>query len=1786
MLNLQPNHGVTVTREIKQKESIAIIGMGCRFPGGASDPYEFWQLLSQGKDAICPVPMDRWAVDENGDAERRDQAKAYTLEAGFLTTPVDHFDPEFFGISPREAEWMDPQQRLVLEVAWEALEHAGINAAALRGSPTSVFMGAASNDYGRLVDQYSQADEVSAFRVTSNIHSVLAGRVSYALGLVGPCWAVDAACASSLVAVHNACTSLLNRESDCALAGGVNLILSPQLTSDYYGANMLAADSRCKSFDSRADGFARGEGCGIVVLKRLSDAQRDGDRILAVIASSSVCQAGPRSGLTVPTDAAQELAIQKALSQAGLLPADIDVVEAHGTGTAVGDPVEGGSLCRVFNGSHDEDNPLIVGSVKTNIGHLEAAAGIAGVIKMVLSLQHEMIPAHLHLNKLSESIAFSTIPALVPTNAIPWPRRSHRRRRGGVSSLGINGTSSHVILEEAPDMVRSQDKIALAERPLHLIGFSAKTEPALKQQISRYLSSPETTDNVQLADLAYTANTGRVHFKHRCAVVASDVHELRNKLQEQKIIRPTFDCEKSKAKVAFLFSGHGTSLYRTIGKELYETYPVFRESLNAAAHYFAKHGEPISLLDVLYGESPVWSDVVYSHTAVFAIQYALAAVWRSFGIIPELVVGHSLGECAAAVAAGAFSLESAIGMLVARGRMCRNHPPGEMLAIQTSLETATEFLGSVPGVEIACINAPNHLVLSGDSRSCSQVVELCRQANIQATRLPIYHAFHSRHIDPILEQIRQAAEAISYSSTKIPVFSGSTGGLLAESGISAEHWVRNTRSPVLFQQALQSAIDSGANVFVELGPHPQLIGMGMASHPAEELIWLPSLSRNDAPWAVMLESLARLYVRGVDVDWLSYDSQYCRHKVTVPTYPFQRRRYWLPALEHTGNSPKSHQSPKSSQPSFAIMSTPVTAATAEPASRHFVDRIRNICTAPDSDEILQQYKLLQADLAPLCYSYIWKALQQLGWHPVPGDSFAMAALHETLGIASRHKQYFEQCLRSLTHSGSVDLTDNLIGIQAIPSPDFAANKYIERLLRKYPLFAIELTLLERCGQNLSKIWTGMEEATSLLFASDAGITAADMYKHSAFFKLGNQAVERALTSMLPPSSRPSKVFRILEIGAGTGGTTGLLLPNLPLAGCEYVFTDVSPVFLEQAQIRFSRYDFMQYALLNIENDPVSQGFSASEFDIVLAANVLHATKDIAQTIQNVRKLLAPGGHLIALELVHRALWLDITFGGLNGWWRFTDYQLRPDNLFVSAENWQTLLSQHQFDPHVIALGDGGQQAVIVARDIASGNAACSTNRATIQQSFQANTDYTRCVEPASDFQLIPSKSGLIAGLQTKPLERKTLSAEEIEVAVEYAAVNERDVLIARGQLYVRPNKFGIEFSGRVIRLGTNAGSTLKVGDVVAGLGFNALASSVITSKDLVMQKPQELTNLQASVIPSAFIAAYASLCDLCRIKSGQTVLIHQGALATGLLSIQIANQLGARIITTAASDRQKLYLEELGIAHVFDSRDLNFVDEVLHLEAEGLDLVINCLPDKFIPASLSLVKAGGTYVELGHKGVWSQEEVALTYPDISYFHVCLDTMIEKSPDKIASYLKILSEWIGTRVIDAIPVQAYPWEKAPEAFSLSQQEEHLGKLVLAVDKQTSRQVDNAYSKGNAPTPISEGRLHPAIQSSEGAGSIVKKLETVNTDADRLIILQGYVERHVREILKLSPDTTIHLNQEFSALGMDSLMAVEMSSRVQRELGRSSLQAHTLTNHQTVQELSRHLAKHIEEPADES
>lgn len=891
-----------MTDDVPYYEPIAIIGIDCQIPGknyqNINGVDEMWENLKENNDNIQPIPQDHWDNRLYYDEDREKKGHMYCSEGGFLSD-IKTFDAKFFNISPREAIYLDPQQRLLLSVTWHALEDAGITIDKVKNSKTGIYVGLSTHDYDQLIQKHIPLEELNAYQATGTSFATAAGRLAYFLGTKGPCMAIDTACSSSLVSIHQASRSLQNGDCQLAIAGGVNLILSPEGNIIFCKSNMLSPRSRCSTFDIAADGYVRGEGCGVVILKKLSDALRDGNKVYAVIHGSAVNQDGASNGLTAPNLNAQVDVIKTALQRANLTPNQITHIEAHGTGTELGDPIEWEGIRRTYGSERNQ--PLYITSLKTRIGHLEAAAGVAGFIKTVLAIKHGQIPGHLHLQQFNPKL-HQQENMLVPSELTDW---EDEYRYAGVSSFGFSGTNAHIILGKAPKSDATQEKL---HRPNHLWVVSAQDKDTLEVYIKNYHEYGKQSQSVpHFASLCHHMLTQRTHLPYRAFIVAQDKSEWISKIENK-------DWQTGRVtdsnQMAWLFTGQG-SLQANVAATLHATLPEFAAIMEHCC-VLSKQWLPYDLREVLLN-TPVSIDInhtTYAQPALFVYEYALAKWLLNIGLKPAFLLGHSLGEYVAACLAEVMSLEDALMLVCQRAMLFSKLPNnGSMLAIAASSAVVESFINNFDDLVIALKNGPEQIVVSGTNEAIVACQLYCQEKNLRCKKIATSHAFHSPLIEPIADEFEKIANQINYKPAKIPIISNVTGKEIQEGQINAAYWRQHMLKTVEFHQGIESIIEKGIELFIEIGPKPLLTSQMQAAYDA---VALPAISDTNQPWVGLLNTLGTLYLRGVDINWDAFNKHHSFVEERLLKYPFKGKEYWLPAefleksasaaLEHTWRS--------------------------------------------------------------------------------------------------------------------------------------------------------------------------------------------------------------------------------------------------------------------------------------------------------------------------------------------------------------------------------------------------------------------------------------------------------------------------------------------------------------------------------------------------------------------------------------------------------------------------------------------------------------------------------------------------------------------------------------------------------------------------------------------------------------------------------------------------------------------------------------------------------------------
>jgi microcystin synthetase protein McyG len=1313
--------------EAREREPIAIIGASCRLPGGCNTPDQFWQMLTEGRDAVRPVPVGRWP-EGFYDPDPSKPGKSYVQEGGFLDS-VDQFDAPFFGISPREANQMDPQHRLALELAWEALEDAGCPADRLAQSRTGVFLGLMSNDYGRLAQNLSAAHDVDVYAGTGNDASFLAGRVSYVLGLQGPSLVVSTSCSSSLVATHLAVQSLRRGECRLALVGGVSLMLSPDLFILLSKMRALAPDGRCHSFDAAANGFGRGEGGGMLVLKRLRDATSDGDRIIAVIRGSAINHDGHSNGLTAPNGAAQEAVVQAALRDAGVVPGEIGYLEAHGTGTSLGDPIELQAAVNVLATNRAPGNAFRVGTVKANIGHLEAAAGVASLLKAALVVKNAKFVPQVNFRQPNPLAPWNPQVCVIPRELTSWVGE---KRLAGVSSFGMSGTNAHVVLESWDGAGSERQQEAGREIGSGVLVLSARTIAALREQAQQYAAVVESSQ-AKREDIAYTAAVGRVGMEERLVVSGDDWAKKLREFAEASESKVSGNGRERK-KVAFLYAGQGAQ-YVGMGRELYSGWRVFQEAIDELSEVVAGdwgRGELQRLFQD--GNAEEIGQTRRTQALLYAFEVGLTRLWSSWGVDPDVVLGHSVGEYAAAVAAGVYTAAEGMRLIAWRGeRMGRLASGGAMAALLCPEGQALPWLEA--GVEIAAENGPASVVISGDEAVVERVLARAGTSGVLSQRLLVSHAFHSARMEPMLSEWSQVAKDYGGAARKARWISTVSGEEIEQ--VDGEYWRRQVRERVRYRAAVEKALGLGCEVLVEIGPGSTLTSLGKRCVGNERAVWLTSLERGRT---VLPETAARLWAAGVPVQWDQVYATQANHQprrhVALPTYPFQRQRHWL---EET----KTEITPKRLQEVYCLnwIQQDLPARTLDSRMDKVFREGASALADPDVDQVNQKLDLL-------CLQYAWNAVSRWrndrGFLPSPDQA----------PVKAQHRRLVHLLYAWLSDDGIVE--PQSWRILDPPKIEISA----EQILKQHPDFAGYIRPLAACGPRLFDILEG-EDPLPLLFPGGSLAQAEEIYERNDYAAIMNRAVGEALRAFAQQAGPDAgRRLHILEVGGGTGGTTTSVLQAVSDSCERYTFTDLSPHFLARARKKFSQYRQMDYRTLDLERDVVAQGFAPGSYDVVVAANVLHATNDLRNVLKNLLTVLKPSGQIVILELTRPQRMADLTFGLLEGWWRFTDVDLRPRHPLIAANRWLELLQESGFRPLGAFPDDANApQSVLVAGK----GSALGVEKAGSWQVDGANTtaDVLRRHFPARDFS---NPDHVVLALEPDRREPASLCSQVLETA--------------------------------------------------------------------------------------------------------------------------------------------------------------------------------------------------------------------------------------------------------------------------------------------------------------------------------------------------------------------------------------------------------------------------------------
>ncbi|TDV47974.1 type I polyketide synthase [Actinophytocola oryzae] len=1599
-------------------EPLAIVGMACRYPGGAGTPEDLWRLVSEGVDATGPMPADRgWSAAVTG-----------TGRLGGFLPDAARFDAEFFGISPREAAAMDPQQRLALEVCWEAVERAGVAPPDLRGTRTGVYLGAMAQDYGPPLHRTS--GEVEGLALTGTTPSVLSGRVAYTLGLAGPAVTVDTACSSSLVALHLAGQALRSGDCDLALAGGVTVMSEPGLFVEFAKQGGLSRDGRCRPFARAADGTGWAEGAGVLVVERLADALRNGHPVLAVVRGTAVNSDGASNGLTAPSGTAQRAVIGQALVRAGLAPSDVDVVEAHGTGTRLGDPVEANALLATYG--QDRDVPLLLGSVKSNLGHTQAAAGVAGVIKMVHAMRHGVVPATLHVDAPSAEVDWSAGAVELVTEPVPWPD-ADRPRRAGVSSFGISGTNAHVVLEHVPEPEPEPETDTGRVLPWVL---SARTPEALAEQAARLTATPGSR-----AGIGLSLATTRAHHDHR-AVVLTDaaLAALADGEPADGLVR---DTAVGAPRTAFVFAGQGAQR-PGMGRELAAAHPVFADALAEVCARLDTHLDQPPLLDVVFGTDPDrLAATRNAQPALFAVEVALARLLDSWGVRPDVLLGHSVGEVAAAHLAGVLSLADACTLVVARGALMGALPSGgAMVAAQAGEDEVAPVL--VPGrVVVASVNGARSVVLSGVEHDVLAAAAHLARRGHRTKRLRVTHAFHSPLMEPMLAPFREVVAGLAPTAPRLPLVSTLTGAPVDAATVTdPEYWVRQVREPVRFADALRAA---HATAVVEVGPDGSLSSVV----DDDTLVVVPALRSGRGEDPALAEAVSRLHAHGVTVDWAAFFAGTGAHRVDLPTTAFRGQRYWTaaPAADvaaagmDTPDHPLLGAAVDLPDDGGAVLTGRLSTATHPWLADHVID---GAVLVPGT--VLVDLALRAGDQvgAPSLVELTIETPLVLTGHDTVPLRVAVAADDDGTRAVTVHSR---QSGDWVCHARGLVTTTG--------EPPAAPGEWPPRDAEPVPLDGF-YPALGADGFGYGPAFLGLRAAwrrAGEVFAEVELPGDADRFGlHPALLDAALHAT--ALLSDPPRLAGLPFAFtgvrlhaagagalrvRVRDLGGGTvalsatdpAGTPVVTVDSLALRPARAPGPDPAALFrLEWTEVAarpapvdavlvgddpFGLPVTAQYPDVEALGKAMATGECATGLAVL---PVLGADVDrVLAELQEWQRLDPPSGVRLAV-VTSGAVAADPgdtveDAAAAAAWGLVRAAQLEdPDRyLLIDLD-----------DPDRLLVSDEPQLAV--RRGVARAPRLARTNGDDV------------LTPPAGSWRLATTAPGTLAALALVPADAPAPGPREVRVAVRAAGLNFRDVLTALDMYPGEPGPLGIEAAGTVLDVGAEV-TDLAPGDRVVGVVAGGFGTAVTTDRRLLTRVPRDWTWVQAAATPIANLTAYHALAGLARLRPGEKVLIHAAAGGVGTAAVRIAQHLGAHVYATASEGKRDA-VRRLGVPdeRIASSRTLDFAEVF-----PRVDVVLNSLAGEFVDASLRLLAPGGRFVELGKADLRTTVPVGLEYTAFD--------LLDLPPDRMAALLAILDELVAARV--AIPPPTTTWDvrRAPEAFRFVSQGRHVGKVVLTV-----------------------------------------------------------------------------------------------------------------------------------------
>lgn len=1617
-----------------RSEPIAIVGMACRFPGGASSPAEYWRLLAEGRSGIRELPAGRWAGMREGLAR-------HLLMGGYLEN-VDRFDAEFFGIAPREAHTIDPQQRLLLEVTWEALSDAGVAPSALGGTDAGVFVAVYNSDYARM--QFRDDAVILEAKDGSQAgigaaHSVASGRLSFLLNLRGPCMTVDTACSSSLVTMHLACQSLRRRECGVALAGGVSLKLLPDEVRAFAQWGMLASDGQAKTFDARADGFVPGEGCGIVVLKRLSDAVAQGDRIHAVIRGTAMNHDGRSSVLTAPNGPAQEAVMRAALKDGQVKTGDVAFVETHGTGTSLGDPIEVEALDAVY-GSAAEAGPCVLGAVKTNFGHLEAAAGVAGLIKAALVLERGVIPRNLNFEQLNPQIRLGAQSRVeLATQAREWPRANGRLRFAGVSSFGLGGTNAHVILEEAPALPRMSEPAAGAEWCLPISAHTAEALLTVAQGYAALLREP----GAKLGEVARSAARGRDHGVFRIAVSAATAAEAAEKIDvrlaemDWEALGRQVESTNGHGKLAFVFSGQG-SLWAGALEAMLEGFPeaakVFEECerLTMAATGWS--------LRAAANDPKALEDTAKAQPLLFAIQVALVRQLESWGVAPDAVAGHSVGEVAAAVAAGVLTLEEGMRLVLKRGLHMGSAGPGRMLAAQMDVAEAEALLVEFPGVELAAVNGPCSVVFAGAAEAMER---LAAALEVPGRWLDVQYAFHSAAMDGASKALE--AELVAEFSGGRPergrfaLVSTVTGRSWRSGDGGAAYWGRGIRERVRFCEAVDGLIGLGCGTVVEIGPHPVLLrSVGECGQGG--LRTVAAMRRGQTARATLMAAMGALYEAGWDLNWAKVYPGAPGH-AELPRYPWNRVRYWLPetvsrAAAATVNGAE-------------LLSREIGSAFVD--GRVFETRLDEAAMPWLGEHCWRGTAILPfaawleiARRAAASVAGTDVTLREFGVHQrlelgleLGGETVAvqtLAGVGRELKLAAQTEDGWKTCASGFWETVDAEQSQRLD---------------LEAVWRK----ASETISPETLYAELERIGLSYGPAFRLLRSVSAGpgfalgeIAGAAMAGglHPALLDAclqtlqAAQPVELRGVPVLPVSVRSYRVYKaadavfaLAEIRGGDDGDAEANVTVVDRSGAPVA--EIRGLVVRRVEAAAVSSAPMWREAWGVVAEEVSKAASSEMAGTVLSGGLSEVTDSLLGLIARERD---EPGSVRRVSVVTRGA-VAVRSGD----------RVDPEQAALVGLARSLRVEYPEIGVQLLDLPESGaNDARLVAGWIeAEGN---GSREAALRDGrfFTSRLEKFEKKARTGESVLTIGTAGLLETLHEEPSVAPEPGAGEVQIAVRAHGLNFRDVLTVMGSYAGVAAPLGAECSGVVMKAGRDSGFAVGAGVVAFAPG--SMRSVVNVPAAYVVAKPKGMSFAEAATIPVAFLTAHYGFSRLAGLKAGQAVLVHSAAGGLGQAAVQLVRRTGATVIATAGTAEKRELLKAQGVEHVFDSRTEMFAEDVLRVTGgRCVDVVLNALSGEKIAAGFRALARGGAFLEVGKRDIWSAEEVAAKRPDARYWAFDLGEVALRKPGLIQAMMGEIFGALAKNELVPLRLTTFAMDEVEGAFRQMAGGRHVGKLVL-------------------------------------------------------------------------------------------------------------------------------------------